>query len=347
MANYADPYEALLAEEIARANPNAARTALTTAGGFAPGAGILEAAGYYPGAEGGYAPSLVENLRQGNYGTAGLQGLGAAGDLMLATGMLAPVGMAMKGAATAGKAAPELAKVIEASKAAGRTPVVPAPNRWFAQADKFPFVQNMLEKTLEKTGKAREEFSSGAYLDPRTGDVLDTRIMSDAVVAVNPATGKPMMSGVLEDASASLSGTGSRTLSNLVRKSLFKPLEKGTLLDDVDFIVTIEKSNAGHLYGLSTEYKTPVELYNTQKGANPTLRPKSKGDVYGVGSVVGNVKIGKKEHPVYEKLMVVPKGEQVEGAKYLGAAAPFMLAGQEEQETSLDNELMNNELLKD
>ena len=105
MANYADPYEALLAEEIARANPNAARTALTTAGGFAPGAGILEAAGYYPGAEGGYAPSLVENLRQGNYGTAGLQGLGAAGDLMLATGMLAPVGMAMKGVATAGKAA--------------------------------------------------------------------------------------------------------------------------------------------------------------------------------------------------------------------------------------------------
>lgn len=105
MADYADPNEALIAEQIARANPNAARTALTTAGGFAPGAGLLEAAGYYPGAEGGYAPSLVENLRQGNYGTAGLQSLGAMGDLMLATGMLAPAGMALKGVATAGKAA--------------------------------------------------------------------------------------------------------------------------------------------------------------------------------------------------------------------------------------------------
>lgn len=105
MADYADPNEALIAEQIARANPNAARSLFTNVSSIAPGAGALDAMGYYPNAEGGYAPSLVENLRQGNYGTAGLQSLGAMGDMMLMSGMLAPVGMALKGIATTGKAA--------------------------------------------------------------------------------------------------------------------------------------------------------------------------------------------------------------------------------------------------
>ena len=48
----------------------------TTAGYFAPGAGILDALGMYP-AEG--SASMLQNLKAGEFGTAGLQGLGALG----------------------------------------------------------------------------------------------------------------------------------------------------------------------------------------------------------------------------------------------------------------------------
>jgi len=110
--------------------------------------------------------------------------------------------------------------------------------------------------------------------------------------------------------------TGSYTKSNLVRKGLFKPEGGDPMLNDMSFIATIEKGDAGHRYGLSTEYASPTELYNTGTGANPTLRPRSRGDLFGVGDVVGQVRIGKSNpHDVYEKLFVAPKGSDVQGKK--------------------------------
>jgi hypothetical protein len=47
---------------------------------FAPGAGFSDYAGTYPSAQGGTEPSAQQNWQQGNYITAGLQGLGAFGD---------------------------------------------------------------------------------------------------------------------------------------------------------------------------------------------------------------------------------------------------------------------------
>lgn len=105
MEEYADPEQSIRANEIAKSDFNIMRGLVTTAGGFAPGAGLLEAAGYYPNIAKGYEPSLLDNLRQGNYGSAGLQSVGALGDMMLMTGMLAPAGMALKGISTAGKTA--------------------------------------------------------------------------------------------------------------------------------------------------------------------------------------------------------------------------------------------------
>jgi len=67
---------------------------------------------------------------------------------------------------------------------------------------------------------------------------------------------------------------------------------------------------------LATEYASPTELFNTNTGANPTLRPRSRGDLFGVGDVVGQVRIGKSNpHDVYEKLFVAPKGSDVQGKK--------------------------------
>jgi hypothetical protein len=60
-----------------------------------------------------------------------------------------------------------------------------------------------------------------------------------------------------------------------------------------------------------------VLLNNLGTGNNPTLRPRSVGDVFGVGDVVGQMQINKNSpvHDVYEKLLVAPKGSDVEGVK--------------------------------
>lgn len=72
----------------------------TTAGYFAPGAGILDALGMYP-AEG--SSSMLQNLKAGEFGTAGLQGLGALGDALMFTGVGAPLGMTLKTVSKSGK----------------------------------------------------------------------------------------------------------------------------------------------------------------------------------------------------------------------------------------------------
>jgi hypothetical protein len=203
-------------------------------------------------------------------------------------------------------------------KAQDRTPIVPVPNRWFAQPEKFPHVQGMVNKTLENSQLPREAFHSGAFIDPRTGKVLDRNIYNDVGVLIDPETGRPMMSAGRESGIDILDPkTGSYTKSNLVRQSLFKPTGGDPMLGNMPFIATIEKGDMGHKYGLGTEYATPTEMYNTMTGANPTLRPRSRGDVFGMGDVVGQVQVGGRgiPHDVYEKLFVAPKGSDVPGVK--------------------------------
>jgi hypothetical protein len=243
-------------------------------------------------------------------------------------------GMAKGGAAKGAKAVMSLADQVKAEMAAekqygqisgmvskvgqeGRSPIIPVPNRWFLQPDKFPNQQKLIERVLQQTGMRREDFPSGAFIDPRTGEVLDSRIMDDLGVVINPATNRPMMSAKGQSGLEVLNPkTGAYTKSNLVRKGLFKPEGGDPLLNDLNFIATIEKGDVGHKYGLATEYASPTELYNTGTGANPTLRPRSRGDLFGVGDVVGQVRIGKSNpHDVYEKLFVAPKGSDVQGKK--------------------------------
>lgn len=109
---------------------------------------------------------------------------------------------------------------------------------------------------------------------------------------------------------------GKITKSNLVRKQLYEP-EGDQLLKDVDFIATIEQDGM-HKYGLGMEYANPAMMYNTMSGKNPTLRPKSQGDVFGIGDIVGRVlmKSSGMPHDVYESLFVAPKGSDVPGVKF-------------------------------
>lgn len=198
----------------------------------------------------------------------------------------------------------------------GRTSILPIPNRWFLQPEKFPQMQGLVEKVLQVNNMQRSDFPSGAFVNPRTGEILDKRMMEDVGVVIDPKTNRPIMSAKREiETDLSDRKKGSITKSNLVRRQLYKP-EGDPLLDELKFIATIEQSGAGHKYGLGTEYATPVEMFNTMTGDNPTLRPKSRGDIFGIGDIVGRVTIGKGQpHDVYESLLVAPKGSDVEGVK--------------------------------
>jgi hypothetical protein len=248
------------------------------------------------------------------------------GDVGMQAGGVAKLAKALKGAQKADDAGKtslgEVGSMVTKMGEEGRSPIVPVPNRWFLYPDKFPHQQKMVERVLATTGLRREDFPSGAFVDPRTGEVLDSRIMNELGVVIDPKTNRPMMSAKGESGIERIDPKmGAFTKSNLVRKGLFKPEGGDPLLNDLNFLATIEKGDVGHKYGLATEYASPAELWNTGTGANPTLRPRSRGDLFGVGDVVGRVRVGRSEpHDVYEKLFVAPKGSDVQGVKLSKAA---------------------------
>ena len=164
------------------------------------------------------------------------------------------------------------------------------------------------------TGHNREAFPHGAHINPLTGEPLDFEIMHDLGVAIDPMTGTPRMSGIKSGLTEIDPKLGSLTKSNLIRKGLFKHEGGDPLLDRIKFLATIEKSGKGHHYGLSTHYESPAELVQEMRG-NPTLRPHSRGDIYGVGDEVGRISIKGMHHPVFEKLVVAPSGMNVQGKK--------------------------------
>lgn len=209
---------------------------------------------------------------------------------------------------------PSIEEMLQKLQESGRTPIMPAPDRWFKKPEQHPYQQKAIEKLLEQTGHGREAFPFGAHINPVTGEPLDFEIMHDLGVAIDPVTGTPRMSGIKSGLTEIDPKLGSLTKSNLIRKGLFKHEGGDPLLDKIKFLATIEKSGKGHHYGLSTHYESPAELVQEMRG-NPTLRPHSRGDIYGVGDEVGRISIKGMHHPVFEKLVVAPSGMDVQGKK--------------------------------
>ena len=217
--------------------------------------------------------------------------------------------------------APTLGSLVDKLRTPDRQSVLPMPNRWFLDPENHPEVQGLVQKVLDANGMNRSDFHSGAYVDPKTGKIIDTQIHNDVGVAIDPITNRPVMTtgGVsgMEQLPSNWRDVGSATKSNLVKQGKFQPVGGDPILNDIGFLSTIEKSGAGHKYGLGMEYANPTMLHNTLTGDNPTLRPQSYGDLFGIGDVVGKVQTTKTGpiHDVYEKLLVAPKGSDVKGVK--------------------------------
>lgn len=103
-----------------------AKEAALMGAGFAPGSGLATASGRFPTAEGGFEPSVKEDIKAGKYGSAALKTLGAAGDVasvvpglgtVLGTAMKAPLALkiatAMAPAAKIAREAAPVAKAVE------------------------------------------------------------------------------------------------------------------------------------------------------------------------------------------------------------------------------------------
>jgi hypothetical protein len=225
-------------------------------------------------------------------------------------------------------------------KSEGRTPVVPASSEWF-KGNKGP--QPLIEKVLQKTGKERSDYPYGAFVDPRTGEVLDQNIYGSTGVLIDPLTGRPMMS-VENQLESLMPKNGLVTQSNLLKKDKYHVLGGDSVLENSPFIATID-SGPGHFYSLGTEYATPTQLRNLEKGtSNPFLRPYSNGDLFGMGDVIGQVrpKSSKKISDVYEKLFVAPKGSDVPGVRLNRATGGAVHMAEGRQPTVTLEELDTN-----
>lgn len=214
------------------------------------------------------------------------------------------------------------------ARLAAGTPVVPAPNRWWLNPEKNPGPQAMIEKAIARGGLDRADMVSGAFLDPRTGEILDGRVFASGGVAINPSTGRPAMAVAdelpPEEWMRIAKDVGPFADTNLVRRSVgWEPLNDAV---DLPFLATAQ-SGPSHFYGAGIEFESPVLLRNTGKIDNPTLRPRARGSVYG-NEQIGAMRLKGREHPVYEVLRIVPRGVPSSGtmlrysllAPLLGAA---------------------------
>lgn len=188
-----------------------------------PGAGVADAAGYFPTADGGFAPSLPANLRAGNFLDAGLQGLGVAGDALTAFGPAgAALGATMK--------APRLSSLVKkASKAENEAAGLYHPIGGGLKLERP--VQAMTAtrepvKNLPPRTIVSPEAMQGGVLVPAVGDrtaaaVRLTEINGRALNApVMLEGGADFMRTHLPDGAAWASGKGVVTrLSDLVRQA--------------------------------------------------------------------------------------------------------------------------------
>lgn len=193
------------------------------------------------------------------------------------------------------------------------TPVVPAPNRWWINPEQNAGPQPLLERALAVSGKDRHDMVSGAFLDPRSGEILDGRAYGGGVVKIDPRTGRPSMvvgPPLPPSAWESLAkADGPFANTNLVRRSVGWEPVAGDV--DLPFLATAE-SGAKHFYGTGIAFDSPVLLRNTGGVSNPTLRPRARGSVYG-NSQIGEMILKGNSHPVYDFLRIVPRGAEVPG----------------------------------
>lgn len=190
-----------------RALANAALGAGRLGAAFAPGSGLVDAAGGFPAEGGGFEPGLTQNVRDGNYLTALLQLAGAAGDAAYAVPAL---GAALK--------APRAAQLL-------------APATKSVTATRAPSAQKMLREALPETADLQKYLGKPTVRDPRTVAFPGIYMRPDELVSrAKVAPEDPSM----------------KRLFNVTRDDLFETSKRSGNVTGIPFKTAAKPRGAAH-----------------------------------------------------------------------------------------------------
>ncbi len=145
----------------------------------------------------------------------------------------------------------------------------------------------------------------GNYIDLDTKQDLTGNTYSGGTVSI--VDGKPILETNDSNAAPATKADGRKVKVNLFKqKAGWKWLD----YDGPNTIVSTEVGGKHH-YALSSDFQTPVTLQTyPNQPSEPRLRPTTQGEVQ-LGNVIGNISVRGKEHPVYDKVSIVSKNNDL------------------------------------
>ena len=152
----------------------------------------------------------------------------------------------------------------------------------------------------------------GDYIDPRSGNVLSGKNVSNANIKINE-DGKP--SFMVSDDDVAEIGSKGRPNSNIIvnlfkKKAGWKWQDAPKGFEDIPTLVSVEHKGK-HFYTLETDFSKGVNLKKyPDKKTEPRLRPTVVGQIE-IGDVIGKISVRGKEHPVYNKITTYNQGGAV------------------------------------
>tara|TARA_R110002074_G_scaffold1266_1_gene7629 strand:+ start:9398 stop:13519 length:4122 start_codon:yes stop_codon:yes gene_type:complete len=201
-------------------------------------------------------------------------------------------------------------------------PIIPVNKDTVRNADRIPGkFGDKVRAATPWEGEIRQT-DLGFHMDAETGADLTGQTLAPGA-SINAKT--KSFKGVVDDTFASAKpprGQGSLSRVNLIRPTKYEYIGADgvprTLKHSISSISSssMTKGNPtrnakgdgyNHAYANEIEYRVPAKLGRENKGA-PNLRPESYGDIYGINPS-GKIKLNNGNvHPLYDKIVVVPKG---------------------------------------
>lgn len=193
--------------------------------------------------------------------------------------------------------------------------VLPLPERYMKGFTGRTLTEKERNSNLYEIGQKFPYKKGGVYVDMRDkSSSMDSYVASSGKIHIDLKTGLPKLSvsenevdravGVRESKKAGRKGT--RIIkTNLFRKKGkwdWKYASRG-LKENVNKTIVSIETGGHHIYALSFESTTPLELKNYgNEASEPRLRPTTAGAIF-LGTQVGEIKVGSKVHPVFEQVI--------------------------------------------
>ena len=193
--------------------------------------------------------------------------------------------------------------------------VLPLPERYMKGFTGRTLTEKEKSNPLYEIGQKFPYKKGGVYVDMRDkSSSMDSYVASSGKIHIDLKTGLPKLSvsenevdravGVRESKKAGRKGT--RIIkTNLFRKKGkwdWKQASRG-LKESVNKTIVSIETGGHHIYALSFESTTPLELKNYgNEASEPRLRPTTAGAIF-LGTQIGEIKVGSKVHPVFEQVI--------------------------------------------